>query len=449
MRPQSIRGMTPAVLLLFTVACGSGIPETSGGADGRSLIAGPTSAFTNGQWFTGSTFRRQTMYAVNGVFVRRVPARIDTTIDLRGGFVIPPLGDAHTHNLDGPFRLDEMRDAYVREGTFYVQVLTNTRSGAEQVWSRFHGPCSIDVAYANGGLTSTLSHPFLAYEPRALGIFSDSAARVRAQEISSSRRRERNAYWFIDSLPALERQWPDILDGRPDLIKIFLLDASEDAPIRERIVEDEHGFDSGHGLKPSLVAPIVARAHREGLRVAAHVETADDAAIAIEAGVDILAHVPGYQAMADQADEDVLVPDAVARQASARGVVVVPTASWAAIASGPDSTRVVARRRRLLRQNLQRLIEHGVTVAVGSDYYGQTLTREIRTLRDLDLWDNRALLDMLVEDTPRSIFPTRRIGRLDFGYEASFLVLDENPLEHLDALAGIQLRVKRGCVLRP
>jgi imidazolonepropionase-like amidohydrolase len=80
-------------------------------------------------------------------------AMASRVLDLQGRFVIPPLGDAHTHNLDGEFRLASMRDAYVAEGTFYVQVLTNTTTGAAQVRSRFDGPCSLDVVYANGGLT--------------------------------------------------------------------------------------------------------------------------------------------------------------------------------------------------------------------------------------------------------------------------------------------------------
>ena len=99
--------------------------------------AGPALAFVNGAWFTGSRFESRTIYSVNGVLATRAPAHIDRTIDLAGGFVIPPFGDSHTHNLDGPFRLDTMVANYVREGTFYVQVLTNTRSGADAVRARF------------------------------------------------------------------------------------------------------------------------------------------------------------------------------------------------------------------------------------------------------------------------------------------------------------------------
>jgi predicted amidohydrolase YtcJ len=41
--------------------------------------------------------------------------------------------------------------------------------------------------------------------------------------------------------------------------------------------------------------------------------------------------------------------------------------------------------------------------------------------------DSAALLRIWSETTPRAIFPNRQIGRLAPGYEASFLVVDEDP----------------------
>jgi imidazolonepropionase-like amidohydrolase len=49
--------------------------------------------------------------------------------------------------------------------------------------------------------------------------------------------------------------------------------------------------------------------------------------------------------------------------------------------------------------------------------------------------------------TPRMIFPTHRIARLEPGYEASFLVLDGDPTRSVDNLFRITTRVKQGVVL--
>ncbi len=57
--------------------------------------AQPTVAFTNGHWFNGREFEPRVMYSVNGLFVTLRPATIDTTIDLQGGHVVPPFGEAH------------------------------------------------------------------------------------------------------------------------------------------------------------------------------------------------------------------------------------------------------------------------------------------------------------------------------------------------------------------
>jgi imidazolonepropionase-like amidohydrolase len=51
------------------------------------------------------------------------------------------------------------------------------------------------------------------------------------------------------------------------------------------------------------------------------------------------------------------------------------------------------------------------------------------------------------ETTPRAIFPARRIGRLAAGYEASFLVLEGDPVSDFSYTGKIFLRVKRGLVL--
>jgi imidazolonepropionase-like amidohydrolase len=405
-------------------------------------IAGPSYAFTNGHWFTGNGFRLGTRYAVSGVFVERRPARVDSTIDLGGGFAIPPFGDAHTHNLDHPSTVSAVRDMYVREGTFYVQVLTNTRTGAEAARPQFNRPCALDVAYANGGLTSTLSHPFMAYEPYAMGLYNRREWTEHVAELRKSRLRENDGYWFIDNAGDLDAKWPKIMAGHPDLIKIFLLDASESAP-----APADTGLPSGHGLKPSLVPEIVRRAHAVGLRVAAHVETAKDFEIAARAGVDIFAHAPGYAMRREERAGLREIGEAAARLAGERGTVVTPTLNLSLAARGPDSAANVERRRDLQRRNLTLLMRHGVRVAVGSDWYGQTAWREVEAMRALGLWDNLALLKLWSEATPQAIFPTRRVGRLEPGYEASFLLVSEDPIQRFESVRDIRLRVKQGCLV--
>lgn len=425
-----------ALAVLGASAC-----TQAGAPHSPAPIAGPTIEFTNGRWLTGRVFVPGTRYSINGVLFTTRPARADTTIDLGGGYVTPAFGDAHTHNLDGAFRLDSVRAAYVREGTFYVQVLTNSRTGADAVRGRFNHPCELDVAYANGGVSSTLSHPFLAYEPRAAGIYSDWEA--RATEIRVSRRAERNSYWFIDDTAALRVEWPRILAGHPDVLKIFLLNASENPP-----PINAEGLPRGHGLRPSVAAVVVKLAHAAGIRVAAHVETAMDFRIAMDAGVDIFAHLPGYEIEKNQPSSIAEIDESTARRAGERGIMFTPTVSLAVLssdASTPDS--LIERRRTIQRRNIRLLRQHGARLAIGSDWFGRTAFGEVEALDGLGVFSLEQIARAWMA-TPQMIFPSRRIGALDDGYEATFLVFRQNPFTSLEALRGITARVKQGCLVR-
>src|SRR5262245_18668953 len=51
-------------------------------------------AFINGRWFNGRTFESRALYSVAGVLQQNRPAALDTTVDLQGGYVIPPFAEA-------------------------------------------------------------------------------------------------------------------------------------------------------------------------------------------------------------------------------------------------------------------------------------------------------------------------------------------------------------------
>jgi len=94
--------------------------------------------------------------------------------------------------------------------------------------------------------------------------------------------------------------------------------------------------------------------------------------------------------------------------------------------------------------SLRTLTENRVTLAVGSDSVQRFLSARSRHLRSLGVVDQLALLKLWTEDTPRAIFPQRRIGLLRDDYEASFLALEGNPLEDWRNVRQIKLRFKQG-----
>jgi len=101
--------------------------------------------------------------------------------------------------------------------------------------------------------------------------------------------------------------------------------------------------------------------------------------------------------------------------------------------------------RRIMIQNLQRLKDGGVRLAIGSDTKpGSGVLTEIDFLKDSAVFSNLELLKMWAEATPRAVFPQRKIGALQEGYEANFLVLAGNPIEDFSQVKTTRMRVKHG-----
>lgn len=403
--------------------------------------------FKNGNWFDGKKFKRRSFYSVNGFLTKRRPARVDETVDLKNGFVIPPFADAHTHNLDGVRGLEKIVKDYLDEGTFYVQVLGNHAKGAAAARPFLNKPSTLDASYANAMLTSTYGHPFMVYEPLAMGIYDPAEAFKRIEEVKKSRLAENSAYVFLDSKADVDRKWENILATKPDLIKIGLLDAKnydKDAAAGEMI---------NRGLSPEVAAYVVEKAGQSDLRVIAHIETAEDFRLGLKIGVAGFAHAPyyGWDGKTETRPADDLTAADI-KLAAEKKVVVIPTAARGVFAqtdydaSGKGTLnrerfgRVIERYRKLYGEMHRR----DVRLAFGLDNYGKTVLPEIEYFHDNKIFDRLTVLKIAVETTPQTIFPNRKIGKLQSGYEASFLVLGGNPLKDFNQIKNINRRFKQG-----
>lgn len=421
--------------MLAVLGCAHSSPSTSVPAarDARASTA-PTFALVNGNWIVGDRIVHQPRYMVNGVIRDGAAVRPDSTIDLGNGFVIPPFGEAHNHNIESSSRVDALIARYLRDGVFYVEnpdVLPRSRAALA---GKVNTPRGVDVVFANGGLTASGGHPIeIVRRNIARGIWTEADG-------------DGAFYWTIDNLDELRRKWPAIIEQRPDFIKVYLLYSAQS----EARASDSTTF-GWRGLDPALLPVIVRRAHAASLRVAAHIETAADFRSAVAAGVDQVAHMPGFRG-----DEHVQLPDPApytltdddAREAARRGIVVVTTLGGA---GGIDPAGADSLTRRALdalnRHNLATLRRAGVRLAIGSDSYRDDSKGEAAYLHGLGVFTDAELVKLWAYDTPPAIFPRRAIGRLVAGSEASFLVLACNPLTSFACTDSIGLRVKDGRVL--
>lgn len=399
----------------------------------------PTYAFVNGRWWDGRQFVERTMFSMYGEMMPSSPGRVDSTVDLAGGWVIPPFGEAHNHNagMKGS-SLATVTARYLREGIFYAKNpcnLPGDRAEPPAVNTRR----TLDVAWSNGGLTAPGGHP--------LGLVRRNISRGVMTEADG----EGAFVHTVATRADVDRKWPAIVSGKPDFIKTMLLYSEEYEQRRA-----DTTYFAWKGLDPRLLPYVVSKAHAAGLRVSTHVETAADFRAAVAAGVDEINHLPGFRPERDDPAgyarlRRFMLTDADAAAAAKARVVVVTTVSstfehLAADTSAADSARV-RNVRTMLVGNLRTLHRHGVAIALGSDRFRGTATAEALALHRLGVFDPGTLLRMWCEATAATIFPRRRIGRLEDGYEASFLVLEGDPLADFTNVTRIRMRVKQGEIL--
>lgn len=391
-----------------------------------------TYGFVNGRWFDGRNFRDGQFYSAAGVLTSRKPRRVDSVTDLEGKYVIPPFGEAHNHNVEDAGRINELARRYLQEGIYYVKNPNNLPAAKTSLVGKVNTRTSIDVVFANGGLTASGGHP--------LGVVKRNLERGAKPEVWA----EGGFYFIVDNHADLARKWGRILATKPDFIKTYLQYSEEYEKRR-----DDDAYLDWRALNPALLPEIVRRAHRAGLRVSTHVETAIDFHHALVAGVDEINHTPGFRPEKnDWKRYDAArfkISERDARLAARNGVVIVTTL-FSAIeqALQKKEGEPFAAMHDLLVHNLRLLKQHGVRVAIGSDSYRQTSLVEALSLHRLGALDNLTLLKMWCETTATAIFPKRRIGYLKDGYEASFLVLDDDPLRDFANVQRISKRFKQG-----
>ena len=396
---------------------------------------------SGGLWWNGSGFAPGTLYSVDGVFTNRRPERVDEVIDLDGLWILPPFAEGHTHTI---VYVESRIADFLDDGVFYGMVMNAHHSIATSRAAWFDRPDSVDLNITVAALTAADAHPV------QIGLRGDATL----ESIDGD--------WItaVHSREELAAKWPSTARRNADFVKIFLLYSDE----YERRRSDPSIPMRYRGMDPDLVPEIVRLAHRDGLRVAAHVRTAHDFHVAVAAGVDIVAHLPGFS-MGPFSLEDAEDPDRLrdarhpelfrirpedARRAAEIGARVVTSVGGFGepLATDSDAAAVVERaratRRAVLTENLTLLREHGVAVVLGSDSGEGSVVTETLVVAELGVFPPSELLAMLVTDTPRMIFPERRIGRLADGHEASFVALAADPLADLAALREVRVRFKQG-----
>lgn len=221
-----------------------------------------------------------------------------------------------------------------------------------------------------------------------------------------------------------------LIDSGADLVKLFA--GSWATP--ESIVP----------MEPELVRAATDTAHERGVLVFAHPSNSTGARVAIEGGVDVLAHT-----FPNEFDGpwDRKLPAAMA----ARGTALVPTLKlwrWELNRIGLNAA-IVDRIEGLALEQLAAAHEAGVTILFGTDvgYMADPdTTREFRLMAAAGM-DHDAILASLTTAPSDRFGMAERAGRLAPGFEADVVVLDADPRDDAKAFAQVGATIRGGKVV--
>jgi imidazolonepropionase-like amidohydrolase len=386
--------------------------------------------FRNGQWFNGNDFTTATWYVSNGFFSKKAPSKIDSVVDLTNRWVVPPFGDAHCSSIADNPNAANVLSQYMGEGVFYLQILGNTQEGRTTTGALVDKPMTPDAIYSNGAITCSLGYPFVEYEGPANGIKNPTQWGQRYDQIKLTRKSLGDGYWFVDNKTALDANWEKIKAQKPSVISIYLLDVLE------------NGGKEGKGLSAEMAKLVLKKAHKAGLRVFAHIETAEDLRLGFKLGVDGFANLPINKWDGTGDGSKYALTDDDLQKLAKKKTPVVTLFSHSQLMSAQNNVKDAN------AKLLQRLFENNVNLVIGSDDGQRTIRAELNYWFSLGSMDSRQVLKVLCENTPKAIFPKRKIGKIEDGYEASFLVLNDNPMQNILKTRVAAFKVKKGVLLK-
>ncbi len=391
----------------------------------------PNYAFANGRWWNGSGYEeRPVFYSIGGIFSSKRPAYIDETIDLHGRFVIPPLAEGHNHWLE-PAKIDDYNACYLADGVYYVRDMGNIPFLVDQFRDKVNLPTSVDFVSSMTPFTGPGAHPV-----EILAQFVQFGVLPKDWKPDYDKEGE----FVVSTDKDIDERFPLLIKQHPAYVKAFLLYSDR----YEETLKDPNARGNGRGMNPKLLPHLVKLAHAAGLKVMVHIYDAGDFRNAIAAGADEIMHLPGTGYEPGSPIEQFQITRADAETAAKAHIPVTTTVTWLGEMKDKDPEHYQVARDQIVVPNLKLLRAAGVKLLVGSDTFRRDIVPELEVLKSLGIFSDAELLRMDATLTAQATFPTRKIGELHDGYEANFIVLDQDPVANLENIKTIWLRVKQG-----
>lgn len=390
---------------LFLVPVGSTpAPQTAGAVtifEGARLIVGDGSApIDNSAFIVNGT--RFTQVGRGGQVPVPAGAR---RVDLRGKTVIPAIIDTHTH------------------------LATNREMLVDQLQRK---------AYYGVGLAMSLGqdNTDVAFQVRAETLSNAARFRTAGRGITMPEPGRTEAPYWITTVAEGRKAVQELATKKVDLVKIW--------------VDDRNGMYKK--LTPDLYGAVIDEAHKNGLRVTAHIFTLEDAKGLLRAGIDAFAHGvrdkdidDEFLTMMKQRPAVVVVPNlpdrGVATDLSWLGDSV-PATELRTLQAAATDRPAVQQTFGIQSRNLAKLNAAGVRIALGTD--GNVAWAHHLEMEDM-VASGMTPAQVLVSATRNAadLLKLTDAGTVAAGKSADFIVLDANPLDDIKntrRIADVYLR---------
>ncbi len=331
-------------------------------------------------------------------------------VDLTGKTVIPAIVDAHTHM---PTERPALANVLEHKAYYGVGALMSLGSDAGD----------------------------LAFEVRQQPIPGAPLLRTAGRGITSPEPGRTTVPYWVTTEAEARKAVQELAARKVDIVKIW--------------VDDRDG--KYKKLTPELYGAVIDEAHKNKLRVTAHIVTLEDANGLLRAGLDGFAHSvrdrdidDAFVAMIKQRPNVFVIPNL-----PDRGVKTdlswlsdtVPAAELKKLQEGSSTDRPAAQQAfGIQARNLARLNKEGILIALGTD--GGVPWSHHLEMEDM-VAAGMTPMQVIVAATRNAaqVLRLTELGMVAPGKSAAFVVLDANPLENITYTRRISAVYLRGTAI--